>query len=268
MEYFKCNPSLCYGASCCRNQFIKPVTSLGDLLRLSKHTGRSPSEIWEQDGEVALVPTEKRGEFESFAALKVPCPFLKDNKCTVYSSRPFGCAVFPLEAIFEGKKELELYDKGEFRCLNGTTLSPKDAEVLEKMRYVMKKEVKIEIPLFPWTQERTIDATTNIKVHNLIKAAVEKQQKVDATASTERSKHLISSAGRLNQIIREKQGVQMDDFRALIEPIADILHRDIIKRIITSLTPEQIARYDNTSARYLELIGELASNNSPCQHNP
>ena len=36
-----------------------------------------------------------------------PCPFLKDNLCSIYAVRPWNCKAFPVHAIIEDKTRLD-----------------------------------------------------------------------------------------------------------------------------------------------------------------
>jgi uncharacterized protein len=73
-------------ANCCRK--LQPLLTRADVNRLSKAEGLSINRFRAR----YLQPTEDR-EGETFNTL--PCPFLRDNQCSVYEYRPADCRSFP-----------------------------------------------------------------------------------------------------------------------------------------------------------------------------
>ena len=73
-------------ANCCKT--ISPLLNPRDIQRLARHLNLSESDFQAQ----YLQKNEEEGG-EVFNA--TPCPFLKENRCTVYSSRPDDCRFYP-----------------------------------------------------------------------------------------------------------------------------------------------------------------------------
>jgi len=72
-------------ANCCK--VLQPVVDAEDLDRLAGRLGISQGEF-----ESRYVMREEFGEM----CLNIsPCPFLKDNLCSVYEDRPKACRDFP-----------------------------------------------------------------------------------------------------------------------------------------------------------------------------
>jgi uncharacterized protein len=71
--------------NCCRDAY--PVLRVGDVATLAEGLSMRSSEVKkmylckDEDGDLVFN--------------KKPCPFLKDNLCTVYSNRPSDCRSFP-----------------------------------------------------------------------------------------------------------------------------------------------------------------------------
>jgi Fe-S-cluster containining protein len=71
--------------NCCKK--IQPILKKKDINKLSKSLNITPDQFIskyvnkDEDGERILN--------------QLPCPFLKDNKCTQYDSRPIDCASYP-----------------------------------------------------------------------------------------------------------------------------------------------------------------------------
>ena len=73
-------------ANCCR--VSRPLLTKADLKRLSQAKGLSVSAFRDR-----YLRKDEDGEGETFNVL--PCPFLKDNHCSVYDHRPADCRSFP-----------------------------------------------------------------------------------------------------------------------------------------------------------------------------
>jgi Fe-S-cluster containining protein len=261
MTYFKCDPSLCYGASCCKNRTTKPVLGISDLVRLSRHTKRTLIDTWNEHGDVVLVPIDHVGLFAVHHGLKIPCPYLENNRCSAYQVRPFGCATFPLSSIQNDPEDLKLYDPEEFRCLRGVTLSSKQADTLRKIEYIMEKEANLDVSALNGTLIE-MDARTSRNIGLFIRDAAVRQGGIDPGLRTNTSTRFISSSQKLLTMLRTGQPIPADDFKELLEPTASIIFRDKLTEMLKEITPEVIARYERTSERYLELLRELTAANT------
>ena len=73
-------------ANCCKG--VSPLLDEEDVERLSKRLDL-PAEC--------LISTYlvKDVEYDAFIFNRKPCPFLKDNLCTCYDSRPHDCVSYP-----------------------------------------------------------------------------------------------------------------------------------------------------------------------------
>jgi len=74
--------------NCCR--VVAPTLSEDDVQRLAGHLGILGPELVSK----YLKPTES-GEDHHWIMDERPCPFLKDNRCTVYEYRPANCRDYP-----------------------------------------------------------------------------------------------------------------------------------------------------------------------------
>ena len=80
------NINCCSCANCCKT--ILPSLSKQDVKRLAKELKTSNSQLIKQ----YLKPSEEK---DNFTFKTTPCPFLAENKCTVYSARPEDCRSYP-----------------------------------------------------------------------------------------------------------------------------------------------------------------------------
>jgi Fe-S-cluster containining protein len=75
--------------------------------------------------------------------LKKPCPFLENDRCSIYPVRPLPCIVFPEYLVNEGVYE-ENANQAHFKdylCLHRPfILSPERAKVVAKLRTMWERE--------------------------------------------------------------------------------------------------------------------------------
>jgi hypothetical protein len=74
-------------ANCCRE--IKPTFSEKEVNRLAARLGTTPLEFI----DTYLEPNGD--EDNPWQTRTTPCPFLKDNRCSVYEDRPADCKGYP-----------------------------------------------------------------------------------------------------------------------------------------------------------------------------
>jgi len=100
--------------NCCKDPLL-PLTQ-DDILRIMERTGDSASHIAQVVDKHAIHMDD---EPEAFAMLRQGkrvlvlrheqgrCIYLgDDNRCTIYTSRPLGCRIYPLDPEFNKKKQL------------------------------------------------------------------------------------------------------------------------------------------------------------------
>jgi Fe-S-cluster containining protein len=73
--------------NCCR--VMQPLLTAADIKRLAVHLGMTVRQF-----RAEYIRTERdEGDADVFNAK--PCPFLQENRCTVYDCRPRDCQSFP-----------------------------------------------------------------------------------------------------------------------------------------------------------------------------
>jgi hypothetical protein len=75
-------------ANCCKE--VKPTFSEEDVARLSGRLGVARQEFID-----AHLQKTKPGQENPWTTCTLPCPFLKENKCSVYEDRPADCRNYP-----------------------------------------------------------------------------------------------------------------------------------------------------------------------------
>lgn len=73
-------------ANCCRQ--LSPVFTEQDIKKIAKRQKKTPAALIKQY-------FRKSRESEGFVLRRMPCPFLRDNKCSIYAIRPETCKTFP-----------------------------------------------------------------------------------------------------------------------------------------------------------------------------
>lgn len=75
-------------ANCCRQ--VKPEFSDEEVSRLAQRLAMTSQQFI----ETFLQPSDPLGE-KPWTTRTTPCPFLKDNLCSVYEDRPADCSGYP-----------------------------------------------------------------------------------------------------------------------------------------------------------------------------
>ena len=75
-------------ANCCKE--VKPTFSEEDVSRIALRLGIDCQRLI----EAYLEPTES-GDDNPWQTRTKPCPFLKDNRCSIYEDRPTNCRGYP-----------------------------------------------------------------------------------------------------------------------------------------------------------------------------
>jgi hypothetical protein len=74
-------------ANCCRE--VRPTFSEADVERLARRLGISPAQF------TGAYLERIEGEEQPWQTRGTPCPFLKENRCSVYEERPADCRGYP-----------------------------------------------------------------------------------------------------------------------------------------------------------------------------
>jgi Fe-S-cluster containining protein len=103
---------------CCTLGLVQINLSFVDILRL----GRPAARLF-REGVIGFYPffDPESLRYDVELGLSKPCKLHKDKRCSVYSSRPLNCRMFPY-FLLSGPLELEaVFDEG-FKCVHGLKL--------------------------------------------------------------------------------------------------------------------------------------------------
>jgi Fe-S-cluster containining protein len=100
--------------NCCKDPLL-PLTD-GDVRRIARRTGDRPADLvkWvdrrgiEMDDEPEAFATVRQGKRVMVLGHRNgACRYLgADNRCTIYTSRPLGCRIYPFDPQFTAKGTL------------------------------------------------------------------------------------------------------------------------------------------------------------------
>ncbi|HTW95905.1 MAG TPA: YkgJ family cysteine cluster protein [Tepidisphaeraceae bacterium] len=75
-------------ANCCKE--MKPTFGEEDISRVARRLG-----VERQQFVVTYLEKSEAGDEKPWQTRTTPCPFLKDNRCSIYEDRPADCRGYP-----------------------------------------------------------------------------------------------------------------------------------------------------------------------------
>jgi Fe-S-cluster containining protein len=139
---FHCDPACSRPG--CKNQDLQVPVSLVDLVAAARHRGESVSVNYHGHYSLGLL-SDARDDWVRTVSLRLkkPCPFLENERCSIYPVRPLPCVLFP-EYLVQAGTLAETAGKDLFRdylCLaRPILLSPERAKVIAKLRWMWERE--------------------------------------------------------------------------------------------------------------------------------
>lgn len=154
---FKCNNC---GFCCKGKKDIQVNLTIGDIYRICEKLMITVEDFF--DKYAGLKPfgdprTPK--EYDIDIGLNMPCPFYKDNKCTIYNARPVNCRIFPYWLLVRAPKD-KLNDLLKGKC--EYTLDKKSLKAYKKYQDAIAK-VLLEESSYYDIKEKTTSKKINKK---------------------------------------------------------------------------------------------------------
>lgn len=106
-------------AHCCKT--MTPTYKHQDIKRIAAHLNMNPKDFVSQW-------LEKEAEGGEWVNRQQPCPFLQDNRCSIYEVRPADCAAFP----HHHRRPLDAYNETLIQNLDKCPASLDLVQKLEK----------------------------------------------------------------------------------------------------------------------------------------
>jgi len=95
--------------NCCRGMYVSIKDH--EVITIAERLGMKENELIQK---YKLKQETTPNGFLKFIMDAFPCPFLKDNKCTIYDIRPIVCQSYPL---YESDNKLAVINSG--KCARG-----------------------------------------------------------------------------------------------------------------------------------------------------
>jgi Fe-S-cluster containining protein len=118
--------------------------SIIDLLGAAMHRDKSVAAIYPGNYSLGLLSNEREDWIRTVTLrLKKPCPFLENDRCSIYPVRPLPCILFPEYLVNEGTFEANAR-KDHFKdylCFRRPMpLSPERGKVMTQLKQMWKRE--------------------------------------------------------------------------------------------------------------------------------
>ena len=139
---FECDPTCTRPG--CKNHDLQIPVSIIDLLGAAMYRDTSVSVIYPGNYSLGLLSDEREDWIRTVSLrLKKPCPFLENDRCSIYPVRPLPCILFPEYLVNEGTFEANAR-KDHFKdylCFQRLIpLSPERAKVMAQLKKMWKRE--------------------------------------------------------------------------------------------------------------------------------
>ena len=118
--------------------------NLIDLVGAAVYREEMVSAIYQRNYALGLL-ANGRDDWIRLASvrLKKPCPYLEDDRCSIYPVRPLPCVLFPEHLVCEGTFAAQAGEDHfkDYHCLRRPIrLSPERAKVMAKLRSMWERE--------------------------------------------------------------------------------------------------------------------------------
>jgi Fe-S-cluster containining protein len=139
---FECDPACTRPG--CKNRDLQIPVSLIDLLGAAMCRDTSVAAIYPGNYSLGLLSNEREDWIRTVTLrLQKPCPFLENDRCSIYPVRPLPCILFPEYLVNEGAFEANARQDHfkDYLCFRRPVpLSPERAGVMTQLKKMWKRE--------------------------------------------------------------------------------------------------------------------------------
>jgi Fe-S-cluster containining protein len=139
---FACDPACTRPG--CKNQDLQIPVSIIDLLGAAMYRDTSVAAIYPGNYSLGLLSNEREDWIRTVnLRLQKPCPFLENDRCSMYPVRPLPCILFPEYLVNEGTFEANARQDHfkDYLCFQRpVALSPERAKVMTRLKKMWKRE--------------------------------------------------------------------------------------------------------------------------------
>ena len=139
---FHCDPTCTRPG--CKNQDLQIPVSIIDLLGAAMYRDKLVSATYPGNYSLGLLSDDREDWIRTVSLrLKKPCPFLENDRCSIYPVRPLPCILFPEylanEGTFEANARQDHFK--DYLCFQRPIpLSPERANVMTQLKKMWKRE--------------------------------------------------------------------------------------------------------------------------------
>lgn len=139
---FHCDPACTRPG--CKNQDLQIPVSIIDLLGAAWFRDTPVSAIYPGNYSLGLLSDGREDWIRTVSLrLKKPCPFLEDDRCSIYPVRPLPCILFPEYLVNEGTFEANAGQDHfkDYLCFRRPiALSPARAQIMTRLKEMWRRE--------------------------------------------------------------------------------------------------------------------------------
>jgi Fe-S-cluster containining protein len=139
---FLCDPACTRPG--CKNQDLQIPASIIDLLGAALYRDQPVAATYPGNYSLGLLANGREDWIRRVSLrLQKPCPWLEDDRCSIYPVRPLPCILFPEYLVNEGTfaanaRQAHFKDYLCFQC--SISLSPERAGVMTQLKRMWKRE--------------------------------------------------------------------------------------------------------------------------------
>jgi Fe-S-cluster containining protein len=139
---FRCDPACTRPG--CKNQDLQIPVSIIDLLGAALYRDQPVAATYPGNYSLGLLSNEREDWIRTVSLrLKKPCPWLENDRCSMYPVRPLPCILFPEYLVNEGSFEANARQDHfkDYLCFQRSiSLSPERAGVMTQLKQMWQRE--------------------------------------------------------------------------------------------------------------------------------
>jgi Fe-S-cluster containining protein len=128
----------------CKNQNLQVPVSLFDVIGAALHRGDTVSGVCFSNYSLSVLSVDGHDWIRAVSLrLRKPCPYLEDERCSIYPVRPLPCMLFPENLVVDGTLQEKAKEQQfkNYLCLpRDMGVSPRRAELIGQLREMWNRE--------------------------------------------------------------------------------------------------------------------------------
>jgi len=142
---FTCHPD-CSRPGCKSALMQVPVT-LHEILAVASANNQPVVDVFQRNYALGLTPVSSHPSiFRVTLKIQKPCPWLRNEFCSIYPIRPLACILFPESHVLDGTWRLlaQQWDLSDYACFPSEfAISKERAGAVKALRGMLQKELLV-----------------------------------------------------------------------------------------------------------------------------